>query len=38
MRGHNRGRVVPQYAIRRPDDSGYHGGYEDDAEGYARSL
>jgi dihydropyrimidine dehydrogenase (NAD+) subunit PreA len=39
FRGRNRGRIVPHSAIRRPDDSGYHGGYEeDDAEGYAASL
>src|SRR5450759_2735322 len=39
FRGHNRGRIVPHSAIRRADDSGYHGGYEeDDAEGYAASL
>ena len=38
IRGLNRGKVVPQGAIRRPDDSGYHGGYEDEGEGYARSL
>jgi len=39
IRGFNRGRIVAQSAIRRPDDSGYHGGYEeDDAEGYARDL
>ncbi|MHB8892068.1 MAG: NAD-dependent dihydropyrimidine dehydrogenase subunit PreA [Candidatus Limnocylindrales bacterium] len=39
FRGRNRGRIVPQSAIRRPDDSEYRGGYEeDDAEGYAASL
>ena len=39
FRGRNRGRIVPHSAIRRADDSGYHGGYEeDDAEGYAASL
>jgi dihydropyrimidine dehydrogenase (NAD+) subunit PreA len=38
FRGRNRGRVVPHYAIRRPDASEYRGGYEeDDAEGYAAS-
>ena len=37
IRGLTRGRIVPQYAIRRADAEGYHGGYaEDDAEGYAR--
>jgi dihydropyrimidine dehydrogenase (NAD+) subunit PreA len=39
FRGHNRGRIVPQSAIRRADDAAYHGGFaEDDAEGYAASL
>jgi dihydropyrimidine dehydrogenase (NAD+) subunit PreA len=39
FRGRNRGRIVPHSAIRRADDSGYHGGYEEDeAEGYAASL
>jgi dihydropyrimidine dehydrogenase (NAD+) subunit PreA len=38
FRGRNRGRIVPHYAIRRPDASEYRGGYEeDDAEGYAAS-
>jgi dihydropyrimidine dehydrogenase (NAD+) subunit PreA len=37
IRGLNRGKVVPQSAIRRADDTAYHGGYEEDeAEGYAR--
>ena len=36
FRGRNRGRVVPQSAIRRADAAVYRGGYqEDDAEGYA---
>ena len=35
FRGAMRGRVVPHSEIRRPDASGYHGGYEDEAEGYA---
>jgi dihydroorotate dehydrogenase len=35
FRGLRRDRVVAQSAIRRPDDAGYHGGYEDEAEGYA---
>jgi len=39
FRGRNRGRIVPQSAIRRADDAAYHGGYqEDDAEGYAAGL
>ncbi len=38
FRGIRRGRVVAQSAIRRPDAAGYHGGYEDEAEGYARDL
>jgi dihydropyrimidine dehydrogenase (NAD+) subunit PreA len=39
FRGRNRGRIVPQSAIRRAEDAAYHGGYEeDDAEGYAASL
>ena len=39
FRGRTRGKVVPQYAIRRADDAGYRGGYqEDDAEGYAASF
>ncbi len=39
FRGRTRGRIVPHSAIRRPDASEYHGGYEeDDAEGYAASL
>jgi dihydroorotate dehydrogenase len=35
FRGLRRGRVVPHSQIGRPDDSDYHGGYEDEAEGYA---
>jgi hypothetical protein len=27
--------VVPHSQIGRPDASGYHGGYKDEAEGYA---
>jgi dihydropyrimidine dehydrogenase (NAD+) subunit PreA len=39
FRGRNRGKIVPHGEIRRPDEAGYHGGYDDDdAEGYARSL
>jgi dihydroorotate dehydrogenase len=38
VRGKRRDRVVAQSAIRRPDTAGYHGGYEDDAEGYAPEL
>ena len=35
FRGRNRGRIVPQSAIRRADDAGYHGGY---AGGRRRGL
>ncbi len=35
FRGIRRGRVVAQSAIRRPDAADYHGGYDDEAEGYA---
>jgi dihydropyrimidine dehydrogenase (NAD+) subunit PreA len=35
FRGLRRDRIVAQSAIRRPDAAGYHGGYEDEAEGYA---
>jgi dihydroorotate dehydrogenase len=38
FRGAGRGRVVAQSAIRRPDSSDYHGGLEEEAEGYARDL
>lgn len=37
FRGLRRGRVVAHARIRRPDAAGYHGGYEDEAEGYARA-
>jgi dihydroorotate dehydrogenase len=36
FRGLRRGQVVAQSQIARPDAAGYHGGYEEDAEGYAR--
>ena len=35
IRGIRRDRVVQQSEIRRPDAADYHGGYVDDAEGYA---
>ena len=35
FRGAMRGRVVSHSEIRRPDAAGYHGGYEEEAEGYA---
>ncbi len=35
FRGIRRGRVVAQSAIRRPDAAGYHGGLDEEAEGYA---
>ena len=39
FRGRNRGRIVAQGEIRRPDGADYRGGYEEDAgEGYARSM
>ena len=38
FRGIRRGRVVAQSAIRRPEAKDYHGGYEDEAEGYAPPL
>ena len=40
FRGIRRNRVVAQSAIRRPEEKGYHGGYEeqDEAEGYAEPL
>ena len=39
IRGRNRGRIVAQSEIRRPADSDYRGGRDDeDAEGYARGL
>ena len=38
IRGLNRGKVVPQSAIRRSDDAAYRAAsQDDDAEGYARS-
>jgi dihydropyrimidine dehydrogenase (NAD+) subunit PreA len=38
FRGRMRGRIVAHSEIRRPNDAGYHGGYEDEAEGYAQEL
>ncbi len=38
FRGIRRGRVVAQSAIRRPDSADYHGGYDEEAEGYAPDL
>ncbi len=38
FRGLRRGRIVAHSEIRRPDAAGYHGGYEEDAEGYATEL
>ena len=35
FRGAMRGRIVAHSDIRRPDAAAYHGGYEEDAEGYA---
>jgi dihydropyrimidine dehydrogenase (NAD+) subunit PreA len=35
FRGLRRDRIVAQSAIRRPDAAAYHGGYGDEAEGYA---
>ncbi len=35
FRGLRRGNIVAQSQIGRPESSGYHGGYEDEAEGYA---
>jgi dihydroorotate dehydrogenase len=35
FRGLRRGRVVPHSQIGRPDASDYHGGYDEEAEGYA---
>lgn len=37
IRGLRRGSVVAHARIRRPDAAGYRGGYDDEAEGYARS-
>jgi dihydroorotate dehydrogenase len=36
FRGLRRDQIVPHSQIARPDASGYHGGYEEEAEGYAR--
>lgn len=36
FRGLRRDRVVPHARIARPDSADYRGGYDDDAEGYAR--
>ena len=36
FRGQRRGRVVPHSQIGRPDSADYHGGYDQDEEGYAR--
>jgi dihydropyrimidine dehydrogenase (NAD+) subunit PreA len=36
FRGIRRDRVVAHSQIKRPDQSEYHGGYEDETEGYAR--
>ncbi|HSO30577.1 MAG TPA: hypothetical protein VLS28_11790 [Candidatus Sulfomarinibacteraceae bacterium] len=38
FRGLRRDRVVPHSEIARPDPSEYHGGYAEEAEGYARDL
>jgi dihydropyrimidine dehydrogenase (NAD+) subunit PreA len=35
FRGLRRDRIVAQSDIRRPDAAGYHGGYDEEAEGYA---
>jgi dihydropyrimidine dehydrogenase (NAD+) subunit PreA len=35
FRGLRRDRIVAQSSIRRPDAAAYHGGYGDEAEGYA---
>ncbi len=35
FRGLRRGSVVPHAEIERPSDADYHGGYEEEAEGYA---
>ena len=35
FRGLRRARVVSQSEIGRPDDAGYRGGYDEEAEGYA---
>ncbi len=36
FRGYHRTRIVPHSQIARPDASDYRGGYDDEAEGYAR--
>jgi dihydropyrimidine dehydrogenase (NAD+) subunit PreA len=36
FRGQRRGRVVPHAQIGRPDSADYHGGFDEEAEGYAR--
>ena len=38
FRGLRRGTVVPHSQIARPADAGYHGGYADEAEGYAEPV
>ncbi len=38
FRGFRRGNIVAQSAIGRPESSEYHGGYEEEAEGYARPV
>jgi dihydropyrimidine dehydrogenase (NAD+) subunit PreA len=38
FRGLRRDRIVAQSAIRRPDAADYHGGYDEDHEGYARET
>jgi dihydroorotate dehydrogenase len=38
FRGLRRDKIVAHAAIRRPDPTGYHGGYDTDAEGYAEPV
>jgi dihydropyrimidine dehydrogenase (NAD+) subunit PreA len=38
FRGLRRDRVVAQSQIRRPDEADYHGGHEEEAEGYAPGI
>ena len=38
FRGFRRGNIVAQSAIGRPESSEYHGGYEEEAEGYAKPV
>ena len=38
FRGLRRGNIVAQSQIGRPESSEYHGGYEEEAEGYARPV